>query len=432
MLMNRILQPRAVARLVALAAASFVASCSVTSDPTDQSNELTTSVSLDVSGIAGVQGVIVEVTASTLASPLVFNLEIDDDGWATGIITIPVGSEVTITARILDAQGVETHRGSATIAVEEGENPTLGFTLRPLMGDLPLEIRIGGVAVTVEPTELAMDVGETARLTARVVDEAGDTLDVIPRWATLHPAVASVDPGGDVTALQAGLAQIVATYAGVGAVAEVSVRESAVPDSSRLADWRVADCSADNGLRQESRLYHPGDILRVDMQVGGHGKPWLGYRLGPPAFYQDSALAVPVKIGVSPDGSADTIFGRTLLHTVQDTWLGYPRLTMFARDSIGLLADTAVGPISVLDREGVRPAFRVAPLPGPVADWVMDPEREVLYLARDDSALISVCRFRPADPRDAQETRRDGRVGPRATSPVRGYCCSPGLPGCSK
>ncbi len=80
MLMNRILQPRA--------AASFVASCSVTSDPTDQSNELTTSVSLDVSGIAGVQGVIVEVTASTL----VFNLEIDDDGWATGIIT-PLGPD---------------------------------------------------------------------------------------------------------------------------------------------------------------------------------------------------------------------------------------------------------------------------------------------------------------------------------------------------
>ena len=97
-----------------------------------QTGAATLVIRADLSGTA-VATVVVEVTAPDIPSQL-FNIPIVNHV-ASGTIALRAGSGRTITMRAYDAGGVETHRGSATIDIQPGTNPTISIVLQPLTGD---------------------------------------------------------------------------------------------------------------------------------------------------------------------------------------------------------------------------------------------------------------------------------------------------------
>jgi Tol biopolymer transport system component len=173
-------------------------------------------------GSQAITAVVVEVTAPDISSPLAFNLTVNG-GVASGTINVPAGSNRTVTVRCYDAGAIETHRGTKTVNVQQGTNPTISIVAEPLVGDQPIEVAIGSILVTVAPAFDTLAVGDTVRLGATVVDAHGQTLSVRVQWATLNPGTAFVDTLGLVTGLAPGVVMIVGTYGGVGDAAEILV-----------------------------------------------------------------------------------------------------------------------------------------------------------------------------------------------------------------
>jgi uncharacterized protein YjdB len=169
--------------------------------------------------------VVVEVAAPDIPQTLIFNLTVAD-GMATGVITIPAGSDRTITARAYDAGGVQTHTGSRTVDIDPNETLTLALTLDSLTGDISIEITLGRVTIVVSPSSPTLVVAATVSLTAEITDEHGETLAGTPHWASANPAVAVVDAAGVVTAVAPGTATIAATFAGAAGHAAVTVTPS--------------------------------------------------------------------------------------------------------------------------------------------------------------------------------------------------------------
>lgn len=184
-------------------------------------------VSASVAGTP-IATVVVEVTAADITSPLVFNLTLAS-GTASGTITVPAGSNRTITVRAYDAAGILTHRGSKSgIEVREGaSNPSISISVLSLGGAQPITVQLSSHSVTVTPVgPLTVAVGSTLGLTATVRDADGNT--VIPaagelQWATNAPAFATVSAAGVVAGSKAGSAKIMATYLAVGASVDVTV-----------------------------------------------------------------------------------------------------------------------------------------------------------------------------------------------------------------
>jgi hypothetical protein len=176
----------------------------------------------DVSG-TGVATVVVEVTAPDIPSPLVYNIAPIASGVATGAITVPAGSNRTVSLRAYDAGGVETHVGAVTLNIQPGTNPTLSVVLRPLTGDVPITVTLGSVTVAVAPTDITIAVGDTTRLTVAITDWDGTPVSAVVSWATLAPGVATVDGAGLVTGLTAGTTHVSATYKGATGTAAVTV-----------------------------------------------------------------------------------------------------------------------------------------------------------------------------------------------------------------
>lgn len=169
--------------------------------------------------------VVVEVTAPDIATTLVFNVPVSE-GVASGTLVLPAGSDRTITGRAFDAAGIETNRGHRTTTVQPGTNPGISLTLLPLHGDQPVAVTIGSYSVAVEPADATLVEGEMLQLQAVVRGPDAEVIDQAVSWATLQPAIATVDAAGLVTGHAPGQAQIVATYGGSGGSASVTVSAS--------------------------------------------------------------------------------------------------------------------------------------------------------------------------------------------------------------
>ena len=182
-------------------------------------------VRADVSGTL-IAVVVVQVTAPDITTPLVFNIPITT-GIAAGTITIPAGSNRTITLRAYDAGGVQTHSGAVTVTIQPGTNPTISVVLTPLTGDLLITVTLGSFSVTVQPAAATLAPGDTVRVRAIVLDPHGDTVAGQVAWATLAPGVATVTSTGQqtgrVTAVGGGQTTVVATYGGVAGAATITV-----------------------------------------------------------------------------------------------------------------------------------------------------------------------------------------------------------------
>jgi len=205
-------------RLALLAGLLVALACGESVAP---SNEATLILFADVSGTA-VATVVVNVTAPDLPSPLVFNIPVVS-GIASDTITVRAGSHRVIAMRAYDAEGVETHSGSAQITIQPGLNPTITLVMQPLTGDVPITLTLGSRTVVVSPNTLTLVVGDTSRLSASISDWNGAAVAGTVKWATNDPGVATVDDNGLVTATHAGTTTVAATFQGAGGHATVTV-----------------------------------------------------------------------------------------------------------------------------------------------------------------------------------------------------------------
>ncbi len=198
----------------------------LTEPPADRA---TLVVRADVSA-AAVASLVVEVTAPDITTLLVFNIPIAN-GVASGTITLPAGSGRRITMHAFDAGGVETHRGSVTVSIRSGANPTISLVLSPLAGDAPINATLGSFVVTVTPAADTLPIAGTGVLTATIIDANGNPVIDRVVWATLNPNIATVATTGDrtaqVTAVSPGATSVVATFGGSGGSAPIIV--SATP-----------------------------------------------------------------------------------------------------------------------------------------------------------------------------------------------------------
>lgn len=203
----------------------------------------------------------VTVTAPDITDPLVFDLELQD-GLAEGTLRVPAGSDRTFTVRAFDADGTETHEGSATTDVKPGQNPPLVVTLAPLAGGQPIQVILGELTLDVAPQTASVGSGDTARLVATVTGASGDTVDVAVVWATDAPAVATVDSSGLVTGVMPGQARIQASAAGVTAGADVTVTEG----SPSVLDANTYGRLADGGTDTYTFDATAGDLVNAAVQ----------------------------------------------------------------------------------------------------------------------------------------------------------------------
>ena len=122
---------------------SVLAGCSTSPDaPTDDPENVDLMVTAAVTSVVTV--VVVEVTAPDIVTPLAFNLTVDN-GTASGTITVPAGSDRTITVTASDAKGIDTHQGSVTVDISAGGNDPIQITLFPLVGDQVINVVIASL-----------------------------------------------------------------------------------------------------------------------------------------------------------------------------------------------------------------------------------------------------------------------------------------------
>jgi len=218
----------------------------------------------DLSGTAAAT-LVAEVTAPDIAPALVFNIGIVA-GAAAGTITIPAGSNRTITLRAYDAGGARTHSGSVTVSIQPGANPTIVIVLTPLTGDAPIEATLGSFAVIVTPTADSLLVGDTITLAATILDANGTPVTGQVVWGVLAPRVASVvgtgTQTGRVTAIRPGRTTVVATFGGTAGPVAVAVRGwFAAPTGSSGGDGSRRPWDLQTALQGGAGKVQPGDTV---------------------------------------------------------------------------------------------------------------------------------------------------------------------------
>jgi uncharacterized protein YjdB len=210
-------------RWAALAVAALFAASACSGDATGSQpgGEAQLQVSANVSATP-INTLVVEVTASDIPQTLVFNLQVQG-GVASGTIKMPPGSARTITVKAFDTSGQITHEGSATVNVDNGQNPPVNISLGPRSGHVPVTVTVGDHSVSITPASATLAAGDSLQLTATVAVAGGGTLNVPVEWATLNPGRATVSSTGLVRALSSGAVQIVATYGGVGGSSQITI-----------------------------------------------------------------------------------------------------------------------------------------------------------------------------------------------------------------
>jgi uncharacterized protein YjdB len=205
----------------------------------------------------------ITVSAVDIITDLTFNVAVVN-GEASDTITVPAGSNRTVTVRGFNAKNIETHRGSKTATLMEGPNAVLSILLSRLTGAQPLTVALGETTVSIVPETVTLRVNETERLVAVVKDEAGDTLDVPVVWATSAPAVATVDQTGLVTGISVGSATISVTHGGLGSGTAQVVTTLQSVSLLLLSDTTVKFVSLGDTVRLSAQRQDPdGSMTEV-------------------------------------------------------------------------------------------------------------------------------------------------------------------------
>jgi hypothetical protein len=190
--------------------------------PADEDAELVMAANVAGTTIATL---VVKVTAADLPAVLVFNLAINEDGFAFGTIKVPPGNDRLITVQAFDDMGLITHEGAALVNVQPGNNPPVFIALVPRSGQVPLEIMMGDIFVSVFGPNIGTP-GEMLQLDAMIFGPLGEVSGGEIEWASDNPAIATVDQAGLVNLLLAGTVRIYAVSAGYSGFVEITVLPS--------------------------------------------------------------------------------------------------------------------------------------------------------------------------------------------------------------
>lgn len=172
-------------------------------------------------------------TAQVRVTPSAASLEI---GEATQLVAAPVDASGNLIANRavswtvvnpsvagVDAAGTVTGISEGTTTVAAGTGGRAGTASISVL-------RAAVASISLTPSSLALTVGETASLTARLLDRRGRILTGrVVMWTSSNPGVASVGASGLVTANAAGSASITAASEGQSASAAVAVTSVVVP-----------------------------------------------------------------------------------------------------------------------------------------------------------------------------------------------------------
>jgi len=208
-----------ISRSVGLAAVSLLVACGGSVDPGQGNGTLIVRADVSASAVATL---VAEVTAPDIPTALVFNIPIVA-GVASGTITIPAGSNRTVTLRAYDAGGILTHSGSATFSIQSGTNASVAITLTPLTGDQAIVVTLGSFTITVTPSSPTVAISGTVQLDVAITDWNGAPTTGTVSWATQDPGIATVDATGLVTGAGVGSTKIAATFHGATGTATVAV-----------------------------------------------------------------------------------------------------------------------------------------------------------------------------------------------------------------
>jgi Tol biopolymer transport system component len=215
--MNRTALAASLSLITALAAG-----CQLPIDQWDRQGMSELRITAMVAGTP-INALVVTVTAADITTPLVFNLA-TQNGVAQGTIRIPPGLQRNIDVQAFDSDGNVVAEGSKTIDVKPGQNPPVSIPMVSKAGQVTITVTLGPVSVVVQPAAATVPVASTLQLAVTITAANGDVLAVpADYWATANPAIATVDQNGVVTALLPGMADIIATFAGVAGVSHVTV-----------------------------------------------------------------------------------------------------------------------------------------------------------------------------------------------------------------
>ena len=184
-------------------------------------------ISANVAGTT-VSTLVVTVTASDIPTPIVQNIEAQND-FATGTIKMPPGAARTIRVQAFAATGEVTHEGQKTVDVTPGNNPPLSIPMTSRGGHVPITAQFGDVSIAISPAGATVAVGATRQLAATITAPNGDPITEAPVWATTDPSVATVNQSGLVTGRRAGTSDIVVSFAGIASKVVITVQPATLP-----------------------------------------------------------------------------------------------------------------------------------------------------------------------------------------------------------
>lgn len=95
-------------------------------------------------------------------------------------------------------------------------------------------------SLTIYPTELETEVGDTSQISFALVYEGGDFDDpdlISPQWSSSNDTVAKVDTMGSVASLALGEARITMTIGGVEGYCDVTVVDAVADDDEGEDDY---------------------------------------------------------------------------------------------------------------------------------------------------------------------------------------------------
>ena len=208
-----------------LALSTLLAACRGDGPTQPALDEAPVTISASLAG-TGLQALSILVSGPAIATPIVVNLSVPAGAaTATTTVNVTVGAQRTFVARGFDANGEVTHEGMATATVRPSGNPPVAIRMYHKTGDVPITIGVGTYGIAITPSPLGPMVPLTSQtLSALVTDADGGAVPgATVTWGSLNPVVASVSPGGVVTAHMSGTTTLFATYQGTAASVDLTV-----------------------------------------------------------------------------------------------------------------------------------------------------------------------------------------------------------------
>ncbi len=161
------------------------------------------------------------------------------------------------------------------------DDPAYALEMRE--GNIVMTIATRVAGLTVSPTELTMDVGDTAQLTATVTPEDASNKAVV--WSSSDESIATVDANGVVTAKAVGKATITATTVdgGYTASCQVTVRSSG---GGPITAYYTLTFESNGGSEVQPIRAPYGTVIPLNQTTTRDGYAFTGW-------YLDEALTQP-------------------------------------------------------------------------------------------------------------------------------------------